>query len=93
MKKVETRFMRANKDEETLVFDSLVEENGMSEVCNNKFCYEDALFSNGFVDAFEDGSLPILGSEIKAEDWDKRHCGKEYHYAILNDECYVIFFK
>ena len=93
MKRVETRFMRANKDEETLLFDSLVEENGMSEVCNNDFSYEDALFSVGFVDAFEDGSLPILGSEVNVEAWDKRHGGREYHHAILNDECYVIFFN
>ena len=94
MKKVQTRFMSANQDTESIIFDLMADTYGMSETCNNDFDYSDALFSDGFVLAIEmDQMIPVLGSEIKVEDWDKRHGGREYHHAILNDECYVVFFK
>lgn len=94
MKKAATRFMNANQDTEGVVFDLMTEHYGMSETCNNDFDYCEALFSDGFVLAIRmDDMIPVLGSEIKIEEWDKRHGGREYHHAILNDECYVVFFK
>lgn len=86
--KVHTRFMDGNKTTE--VFDILSEHYGMNVVCNHKIDYEAAIFSNGFINAIEDGLIPILGSEHESF---KQKQDKEYHHFILNDECYVVYFS
>ena len=85
---INTRFMRANRTED--VFDFLAEHYSMAEICADEISYSEALFSNGFIHACENGKMPILGSH------DDTSCIKgadEYHHLIYDDKCYVVFFK
>lgn len=87
-REITTRFMRANKTDE--VFDMMVEEFGMPEMCNAKIDFNEALFSNGFIYACENGMMPILGSEKETFE---NTGDQEYHHLIFNEVCYSVFFK
>lgn len=80
--------MDANKTIE--VFDIMADYYGMSEVCNDEIDYCDALFSNGFIYAMENGLIPILGSQTTVGG--ARMYG-ESHHLIFDGECYLVDFK
>jgi len=89
-RQVNTRFMQGNLDVECEIFDIMVNEYGMSEVCNSGINFEDAIYSNRFIEAIENGSIPCLelvdNSEmIRGE--------KEYHHVIIDDVCYKMYFN
>lgn len=87
-RQINTQFMRANKTDE--VFDMLVDEHGMGIMCNHEIDYNEALFSNGFIYACENGMTPILGSH---QDTFENKGDEEYHHMIFDGVCYNVFFK
>jgi hypothetical protein len=85
---VNTRFMNANKSDD--VIDILEDHYGSSELYNGEIDFCEALFSNGFILAMENGLIPVLGTHELAH---KRiNGGQEYHHFIFEDKCYHIFF-
>lgn len=85
---ITTRFMIANKTDE--IFDEMASHYGMDVICSQAVDFEEALFSNGFINAMENDLIPILGSEHLAHE---QKSEQEYHHFILNDKCYVIYFE
>jgi hypothetical protein len=82
--------MDGNKTTE--VFELMCEEYGMNAMCcETQFDYEEAIFSNGFIHAMENGMMPILGSE--REEHERKRNNEEYHHFIHEGECYVVYFK
>ena len=88
-KKVNTRFMQGNKTTE--VFDILANEYGMGAVCSDSIDWCEAIFSDGFILAIENGMIPVLGSEEISGG--ARKNDEEFHHIVLNKECYKIYFK
>lgn len=90
--KINTRFMQGNKDIDGEVFDLLVDEYGMMEVIESNFDTDNAIYSNGFVKAIEEGKIPTL--ELHNTDSHRMFNElEEYHHVIINDECYNVYFK
>ena len=89
-KKIETRFMSGNLDVNQEIFDIMVEYHGQYEVCMNGFEMDNAIYSNGFINAVEDGKIPMLTlhSTLTRSEGNLT----EYHHVIINDECYNVFF-
>lgn len=83
-----TRFMDGNKCDD--VFDIMVDNYSMMDVCNSSIDFCEAIFSNGFIFAMENGMMPILGSEMCT--FESKH-EQEYHHVIFEDKCYVMYFK
>jgi len=92
IRKVSTRFMDGNIDLDGCIFSLLVDEYGMSEVCKNKneIDFDEAIYSNGFIHAIEEGMIPML-NEI-APSFESKIDG-EYHHFIHKEECFVMYFK
>ena len=88
-RKANTRFMNGNIDVEGVIFDLLVDNYGMSEVCNSIISFDEAIYSDGFILAIENGKIPELGIVENC----KKNTSKEYHHVIYNDECYVMYFN
>ncbi len=88
-KKVDTRFMRGNIDVDGCIFDMLVNQYGMSEVCNSIISFDEAIYSDGFICAIEEGKVPSLEVVENC----KKNTSREYHHVIYNDECYVMYFN
>ena len=83
-RKTNTRFMVGNIDVEGTIFDIFVNEYGMNEVVNSGIDFDNAIYSDGFISAIENGWLPKLqlkSSIVK--------CG-EYHHVIIENECYIM---
>lgn len=90
--KKETRFMSGNIDLEGVIFDILVDEYGMSEVCNSDFDTDNAIYSDGFISTIKSGKIPTLN--LFNTDSHRIHNDlEEYHHVIINDECYNVYFK
>lgn len=84
--------MNGNIDLDGTIFDILVEEHGMKEVCSSNFDTDNAIYSNGFISAIKDGKIPML--ELHSTDSHRTFNElEEYHHVIINDECYNVYFK
>lgn len=81
--------MEGNKDKEGVIFDLLVSSYGMSSVCNSDIDFDEAIYSNGFINAIERGLIPILDS-VEESFKMKKEC--EYHHLMFNNECYIMYF-
>jgi len=91
-RKQETRFMNGNIDLDAVIFDILVEEHGMKAVIESNFDTDNAIYSDGFIKAIENGLVPCL--ELNNTDSHRfTHDFSEYHHVIINDECYNVYFK
>ena len=88
MRKVNTRFMSGNKDNEGVVFNVLMNAYGKGAILSD-IDFDNAIYSNGFVSAIESGLIPEL--EIIPSFMPKKD--KEYHHVIINDECYIMYFN
>ena len=84
-----TRFMQGNIDVEGVIFDLLVDNYGMNEVCNSIISFDEAIYSDGFISAIENGKVP----EMEVVENCKKNMSKEYHHVIYNNECYVMYFN
>jgi len=91
-RKKQTRFMNGNIDVDGVIFDILVDNYGMSEVCSSNFDAENAIYSDGFIRAVESGKIPTL--ELHFTDSHRFFNDlEEYHHVIINDECYNVYFN
>jgi len=87
-----TRFMRGNLDIENVINDILIDAHGCSEVYSSDFDTDNAIYSNGFIDAIEEGKIPML--ELHNTDSHRFYNElEEYHHVIINDECFNVYFK
>jgi len=87
--KINTRFMQGNKDIDCEIFDIMIDNYGHEKVLlENDINFEDAIYSNGFIHAIENGLIPTL--ELISSIESKRP--QEYHHIIINDECYIMYF-
>ena len=92
IRKKKTRFMNGNIDLDGDIFDILVENHGMKEVCFSSFDTENAIYSDGFILAIKEGKIPML--ELHPTDSHRYYNElEEYHHVIINDECYNVYFK
>jgi hypothetical protein len=92
IRKTTTRFMDGNIDLDNVIFDILTEEHGKGKVFASDFDTDVAIYSNGFIDAIEDGKIPTL--ELHSTDSNRFHNDlTEYHHVIINDECFNVYFK
>lgn len=88
----ETRFMSGNVDLDGDIFNILIDEHGLKEVLFSDFDTDNAIYSDGFVSAIEDGKIPML--ELHATDSHRMYNAlEEYHHVIINDECFNVYFK
>ena len=87
-----TRFMSGNIDLDGEILDILVAEHGHGDVYSSDFDTDNAIYSDGFIEAIEDGKIPML--ELFPIDSHRFHNDlEEYHHVIINDECYNVYFK
>jgi hypothetical protein len=87
-----TRFMNGNIDLDGDILNILIENYGQKEVMLSDFDTDNAIYSDGFIDAIEAGKIPTL--ELHTTD-SHRHFNEleEYHHVIINDECFNVYFK
>jgi hypothetical protein len=85
----ETRFMNGNIDIDGEILDILIEEYGQKDVLFSDFDTDNAIYSDGFISAIEEGLIP----ELELFESHKAKYDKEYHHVIINDDCYVVYFN
>lgn len=84
--------MSGNIDLDGYILDILIEEHGQIEVMNSEFDTDNAIYSDGFISAIEDGKIPML--ELYPTDSHRfSNELEEYHHVIINDECFNVYFK
>jgi len=89
-RKVNTRFMSGNLDIDGDIFNILVDKYGMKKIVHHIINYNEAIYSDGFIRAMENGKTPILDSEVESY---KPKSEGEYHHLIYDDICYVVYFE
>jgi hypothetical protein len=88
----ETRFMNGNIDIDGEILNILINEHGQKAVYSSDFDTDNAIYSDGFISAIEEGKIPML--ELHSTDSQRRFNQlEEYHHVIINDECYNVYFK
>ena len=89
---INTRFMQGNIDTKGAIYDLLVESHGQRAVLESNFDTDNAIYSNGFITAVEEGKIPEL--TLHSTDSHRMFSElEEYHHVIINDECYNVYFK
>lgn len=84
--------MNGNIDLDGDILNILIEEHGQSEVMLSDFDTDNAIYSDGFISAIEEGKIPML--ELFPTNSHRFHNElSEYHHVIINDECYNVYFK
>lgn len=84
--------MNGNIDLDGVIFDILVDNYGMKTVVFSDFDTDNAIYSDGFIQAINAGKIPTL--ELKDTDSHRFYSElEEYHHVIINDECYNVYFK
>lgn len=89
-RKVSTRFMDGNVDVEGIISDIIANENSWDAIVKSGFSFDEAIFSDGFIDAIDGGKIPLIDT---IEESYKQKKEGEYHHFIFNDECYIIYFN
>lgn len=91
-RKQSTRFMNGNIDVDGEILNILIAEYGQMEVLMSDFDADNAIYSDGFIDAIKDGKIPTL--ELLPTDSHRFYNDlEEYHHVIINDECFNVYFK
>ena len=86
-----TRFMNGNIDVDGEIFDILVNEYGMKKILESNFDTDNAVYSDGFIRAIEEGKVPTL--ELHPTDSHRFYNElSEYHHVIINDDCFNVYF-
>lgn len=84
--------MNGNIDLDGDILNILIEEHGQSAVMLSDFDTDNAIYSDGFISAIEEGKIPTL--ELFPTNSHRFHNELvEYHHVIINDECYNVYFK
>lgn len=81
--------MIGNLDVDGVIFDLLVDNFGMKEVCECGISFDDVIFSDGFINSINCGRLPV---ELKVYESFLPKKDNEYHHVIINNECFVMYF-
>lgn len=90
--KKQTSFMNGNIDLDGDILNILINEHGQREVLLSDFDTDNAVYSDGFISAIENGKIPML--ELHPTDSHRFYNElKEYHHVIINDECFNVYFK
>ena len=92
-KKVNTRFMEGNIDVDCIIFDIVCDSIGMQAAMNIDFDFDNAIYSNGFISAINNGLVPDFSSIKKSKTTSNNINEREYHHVICNDVCYVVYFN
>ncbi len=81
--------MQGNKCDQMI--DILADEYGMGAICNHEIDFAEALYSDGFINAVENGLIPNIND---VDDCTSNKKGdKEYHHIIINDKCFIMYFS
>lgn len=91
-RKVQTRFMNGNIDIDNVIYDLLIDEYGHGAVYSSDFDTDNAIYSDGFIRAIENGKVPMLKLSPLDSKWFYNE-NEEYHHVIINNECYNVHFK
>jgi len=86
-RKANTRFMNGNIDFEGIIADIINNEFGYGATF---ICWDEAIYSDNFITAIENGLIPQIHTIEFAHSAKKYG---EYHHFIYEDECYVVYFK
>lgn len=87
-----TRFMQGNIDLDGVIYDVLIDTYGHKAVNSSDFDTDNAIYSDNFIYAIEEGKIPTL--ELFPTDSHRFHNDlNEYHHVIINDECFNVYFK
>lgn len=91
-RKIDTRFMRGNIDVDGVVYDALISEYGHEAFFSSNFDTDNAIYSDGFINAIKKGGTPTL--DLFPTDSFRFHNElTEYHHVIIDNECYNVYFK
>lgn len=82
--------MNGNQDIEGIIHDLMIDHYGHSEVYTSGICFDEAIYSDNFIDAIEEGLIPDINRIEKS--YNAKGFG-EYHHLIFDDECYSVYFK
>lgn len=85
---IKTRFMKGLICSE--MYNILAYYYSNREIAHHPISFEDAIYSQGFINAVERGLIPEIYEYHEAH---LRKQDKEYHHIIDNDTCYVMYFK
>jgi hypothetical protein len=92
IRKKQTAFMEGNIDLDGIVYHIFIDTYGHAKFFASGFDTEAAIYSNGFIDAIEDGKIPTL--DLLPTDSHRFYNElEEYHHVIINDECFNVYFK
>ena len=84
--------MNGNIDVDGDILDILIDAHGQREVLFSDFDTDNAIYSDGFIKAIEEGKTPML--ELHPTDSHRFYNElTEYHHVIINDECFNVYFK
>lgn len=90
-KKKQVSFMNGNVDLDGLVNDILIETHGVKAFVESGIDFDNAIYSDGFLDAIEDGLVPTL--ELHKNTHKAGYIQDEYHHICINGDCYKMYFK
>jgi|14BtaG_2_1085337.scaffolds.fasta_scaffold00903_11 hypothetical protein len=88
-KKRKTQFMNGNIDVDYVIMD-IMSDNGVDVL--NGWDYDNAIYSDGFIDAINDGKIP-LEKLYPTDSYRFSNKNTEYHHIIFGDECYNVYFE
>jgi hypothetical protein len=91
MQKVKVSFMTGNKDLNGLVDSVLTDNYSMKEILDSDIDFDNAIYSDGFIEAICDGLVPVL--ELYSTIYKKGYEQAEYHHVCINNECFKMYFK
>lgn len=84
--------MNGNVDLDGIVFDLMVEKYGLKEVLEFDFDFDNAVYSDGFINALEDGLVPEMKLHSTTANNGYYANQQEYHHVCVNDECFKMYF-
>jgi hypothetical protein len=90
MQEVKISFMNGNKDLDGLVYDTLCENYSQKDLLKCNINFDDAIYSNGFIDAIINGLVPNL--ELHSTVSNAGYLQDEYHHIFIGEKCFKMYF-